>query len=193
MSRIEILGLEKKVLLHCCCAPCSSAILEWMVNNDIEPTLYFYNPNIYPKEEYDKRKLECIKHAGRLNLEIVDADYDHDEWLAVVTGLEDEPERGRRCAECFKMRLLGAATFAQNNRFHILTTTLTSSRWKDADQVAEAGRFAVSQVNGVEFWAQNWKKNGLSERRSILVKEFNFYNQQYCGCEYSVVVLKRGL
>lgn len=186
MPGIKIPSKGKKVLLHCCCAPCSSAILEWMANNGIKPTLFFYNPNIYPKEEYEKRKEECVKHAGRLNLEIVDADYDHNEWLVVVRGLEEEPERGQRCVECFKMRMIGAATFAQNNGFHILTTTLTSSRWKDADQVAEAGRFAVSQVTGVEFWAQNWKKNGLSERRSILVREFGFYNQLYCGCEYSI-------
>ena len=156
------------------------------MNNDIKPTLYFYNPNIFPREEYDKRKAECIRYAEHWNLKIVDSDYDHDEWLSVVNGLEQEPERGRRCSECFKIRLINAAKYAQNNGYQIITTTLSSSRWKDVEQVADAGRLAVSTVNDVEYWDQNWRKNGLSERRSILIKEFAFYNQQYCGCEFSM-------
>ena len=188
MANIELPKKGKNVLLHCCCAPCSSAIVEWMVNNGIKPTLYFYNPNIYPYVESEKRKVECIRYAGHWDLKIVDADYSHDEWLTGVTGLEHEPERGLRCMECFKMRLLKTAEYAQNNSYQIITTTLSSSRWKDAEQIAEAGRFAVSKVDGVNFWAQNWRKNGLSERRSALIKEFKFYNQQYCGCEFSVRV-----
>ncbi len=185
MAKIDIPDKGKNVLLHCCCAPCSSAIVEWMVNNGINPTLYFYNPNIFPFEEYDKRKAECIRYAGHWALKIVDADHDHDEWLSAVTGLEQEPERGHRCLECFKIRLLNTAIYAQNNGYQIITTTLSSSRWKDMEQISEAGKFAVSNVRNVEFWAQNWKKNGLSERRSTLIREFNFYNQQYCGCEFS--------
>ena len=84
------------LLLHTCCAPCSAAIIEWLLANDIRPTLFYCNPNIYPREEYDIRKAECTRYARSLGLDIVDADYDHEAWLAHMKGLEDEPERGRR-------------------------------------------------------------------------------------------------
>ena len=92
---------ETKVLLHTCCAPCSSAIIEAMMKNGITPVIYYCNPNIYPVEEYEIRKNECKRYAEALGLEIVDADYDHDNWLLQMKGLEDEPERGGRCLKCF--------------------------------------------------------------------------------------------
>ena len=86
----------ENVLLHSCCAPCSAAIVEWMLAQDIRPTLYYFNPNIFPQEEYEIRKSECSRYAQKLGLEIIDGDYDHTAWLSDVAGLEDEPERGKR-------------------------------------------------------------------------------------------------
>ena len=175
-----------QVLLHTCCAPCSSAIIECMMKHGITPTIYYCNPNIYPREEYEIRKNECSRYAKSLGLEIIDADYDHENWLQEMKGLEQEPERGPRCLKCFKYRLLKTAQYAQDHGFKVITTTLASSRWKSLEQIEEAGRFAESQTSGVVFWAQNWRKGGLSERRLQIIKEYNFYNQQYCGCEFSM-------
>jgi predicted adenine nucleotide alpha hydrolase (AANH) superfamily ATPase len=96
---------NKKVLLHCCCAPCASAIIEWLLQNSYNITLYFYNPNIFPEQEYLIRKEELLRYAKQLNLPVVDDDYRHDEWLKQVVGMELEPERGMRCVACFKLRL----------------------------------------------------------------------------------------
>ena len=255
---------ETTVLLHTCCAPCSSAIVEAMLNNGITPVIYYCNPNIYPHEEYEIRKNECTRYAEALGLEVVDADYDHDAWLDAVKGLEDEPERGGRCLKCFKMRLLRTAEYARSRGIKVITTTLASSRWKSLDQINEAGRWACSQLDadrvlsehigdnrlgvdmippddrvisghisavpfasarysmnieaamapindevsdglpqgavgdnrlGVDmippddrviWWDHNWRKGGLQERRLQIIKEYDFYNQLYCGCEFSM-------
>ena len=172
-------------MLHSCCAPCSSAIIECMVANGIRPTIYYYNPNIYPLEEYETRKAEAKRFVTSQGLMFVDADYDYDGWKEGVCGLENEPERGKRCLQCFKMRLLQTARYALEHGFTTFTTTLASSRWKSLEQIKEAGRWASEQVEGVTFWEQNWRKGGLQERRNQLLKEYGFYNQQYCGCEFS--------
>ena len=177
---------EKTVLLHTCCAPCSSAIIEAMLQNGITPVIYYCNPNIYPQEEYEIRKEECTRYAQALGLEIIDADYDHEEWLAKMTGLEDEPERGGRCLKCFKLRLLRTAEYARQRGINVIATTLASSRWKSLDQINEAGTWACEQAVTPVFWDKNWKKGGLQERRLQILKEFDFYNQQYCGCEFSM-------
>lgn len=182
---------QKKVLLHTCCAPCSSAIIEFLMSHEMEPVIYYCNPNIYPYEEYLIRKNECTRYARELGLEIVDADYDHQAWLETVRGLEDEPERGGRCAACFRMRLLQSARYASERGISVITTTLASSRWKSLEQIDEAGRWACSVVNAeardeaVRWWEKNWRKGGLQERRNQIIKEYGFYNQQWCGCEFS--------
>lgn len=194
---------ETKVLLHTCCAPCSSAIIEAMMQNGITPVIFYCNPNIYPQEEYEIRKNECTRYAESLGLEIIDDDYDHEAWLESVKGMENEPERGGRCLKCFKIRLLRTARYAAERGIRVITTTLASSRWKSLDQINEAGRWACSQINGclddirlgvetippddkVIWWDQNWRKGGLQERRLQIIKEYDFYNQQYCGCEFSM-------
>ena len=192
---------ETTVLLHTCCAPCSSAIIEAMMKNGITPVIYYCNPNIYPREEYEIRKNECTRYAQSLGLEIVDADYDHDNWLEAIKGLEDEPERGGRCLKCFKLRLLRTAEYAAGRGIKVITTTLASSRWKSLDQINEAGLWACRQVqetfemnnnqavppdDAVIWWNQNWRKGGLQERRLQIIKEYDFYNQLYCGCEFSM-------
>lgn len=176
----------EKVVLHTCCAPCASAIIEHLLNNNIEPVIYYCNPNIYPIEEYEKRKAEITKHAKELGLTIVDEDYNHEEWLCAVTGLEHEPERGKRCLECFKYRMHKTAQWAVENGYQTFTTTLASSRWKLQTQIDEAGFEAENRNPGSKYWDRNWRKGGLSERRSQLVKELGFYNQTYCGCEFSI-------
>lgn len=175
-----------RVLLHTCCAPCSSAIIECLMRSGITPTIYYCNPNIYPEEEYLIRKNECSRYAESLGLDIVDADYDHAEWLEAVRGLEGEPERGGRCLQCFRLRLDRAAEYAEEHGFRVLTTTLASSRWKSLDQINEAGRWAVSRHPAVLWWDRNWRKGGLQERRGQIIREYGFYNQQYCGCEFSI-------
>lgn len=194
---------ETTVLLHTCCAPCSSAIIEAMMQNGITPVIYYCNPNIYPQEEYEIRKNECTRYAQALGLEIVDADYDHENWLCEMKGLENEPERGGRCLKCFKLRLLRTARYARERGIKVITTTLASSRWKSLDQINEAGQWACDQLGAVDgsrlgvemippddskviWWDQNWRKGGLQERRLQIIKEYDFYNQRYCGCEFSM-------
>ena len=193
-----------EVLLHACCAPCSSAIVEWMLANGVRPTIFYYNPNIWPREEYEIRKNESKRHAEGLGIQWIDGDYDHEEWRNEVSRCEDydytsEPERGRRCEQCFTLRLTRTARKAQELGLRYFATTLASSRWKSLEQIERAGRRAeqtvnaqcsmfnvqCSMFNGVVFWAQNWRKGGLQERRNQLLKEYGFYNQQYCGCEFS--------
>ena len=214
---IEVPGGEKTVLLHTCCAPCSSAIIECMMKNGITPVIYYCNPNIYPREEYEIRKEECTRYAKALGLEIVDADYDHENWLKEVAGLEGEPERGGRCLKCFKLRLYRTAQYAAQRGIGAITTTLASSRWKSLEQINEAGEWACGMVRGdfstalemteevpemteevpdmkgealemkgPVWWDQNWRKGGLQERRLQIIKEYDFYNQLYCGCEFSM-------
>ena len=173
------------MLLHACCAPCSSAIVEWMLQNGVRPTIFYFNPNIFPRQEYNIRKEESKRHAESLGLQWIDGDYDHESWLEAVKGLEGEPERGSRCLQCFRFRLLAAAHEARQLGLKHFTTTLASSRWKSIEQITEAGLAAQAAVPGTEFWAQNWRKGGLSDRRNQLLREYGFYNQQYCGCEFS--------
>ena len=191
------------VLLHACCAPCSSAIVEWMLQHDIRPTIFYFNPNIYPREEYEIRKNESKRHAESLGIRWIDGDYDHEVWLQQVQGLESEPERGSRCLQCFRMRLTATALQAQQLGIQYFATTLASSRWKSLEQINQAGLQAQEAVNAQLstlnskpsnlkpqispiFWAQNWRKGGLQDRRNQLLREYNFYNQQYCGCEFSM-------
>lgn len=194
-----------EVLLHACCAPCSSAIVEWMLAHGVRPTIFYYNPNIFPREEYEIRKNESKRHAEGLGLTWIDGDYDHEQWLKGVCGLEGsldpeehfqnemakEPERGRRCLLCFTLRLTAAAREAKALGLRHFATTLASSRWKSLEQIEQAGHLAEQTVEGTVFWAQNWRKDGLQERRNQLLKEYGFYNQLYCGCEFSQTSFSR--
>ncbi len=154
------------------------------MKEEYTPVVFFFNPNIAPREEYEKRKTELIHHCKRLNLEFYDADYDHESWLTAVQGLENEPERGKRCEVCFRVRLLAAAQKAKALGIDCFTTSLASSRWKSLEQINAAGKFASEQT-GVRFWDRNWRKGGLQERRNELLKLYGFYNQTWCGCEFS--------
>lgn len=175
----------RELLLHACCAPCSSAIVEWLMQHGIRPVIFYYNPNIFPREEYEIRKQESKRHAESLGLTWIDGNYDHEQWRQDVCGLEGEPERGLRCEQCFILRLKATALQTKKLGLKFFTTTLASSRWKSLEQIERAGHVAEQSVEGTVFWAQNWRKGGLYERRNQLLKEYGFYNQQYCGCEFS--------
>ncbi len=177
---------EDKILLHACCAPCSSAIVELLAQQGYKVAVFYSNTNIYPYKEYLTRKEECKRYAEHYNFEFIDDDYDHIEWRRSIKGLEKEPEKGKRCLHCFQYRLERAAKYANNNGYNVLTTTLASSRWKDLNQVNYAGEFACALFPKVKWWEKNWRKDGLQERRNKLIKELGFYNQEYCGCEFSM-------
>lgn len=174
-----------RILLHACCAPCSGAVVEWMVAEGMRPTLFFSNANIHPEAEYALRRSELLRYAGIFGLEVVDDVYDHSAWLQAVAGLENEAERGARCLQCFRFRLSRAARYAAEHGFDTLATTLASSRWKSLEQVDDAGRAACADVQGVQWWGKNWRKDGLQQRRGEIIREQAFYNQNYCGCEFS--------
>ncbi len=185
---LEVPEGKKRILLHCCCAPCSGAVVECLVQNGLRPTLFFSNSNIVPREEYDLRRSELTRYARLFGLEVVDDEYDHEAWLDFTIGhdkaLEKVPERGPRCLRCFRFRLQRAAQYAAANGYDVLTTTLASSRWKSLEQVDEAGRLACENMQ-VIWWNMNWRKGGLQPRRSEIIKEQQFYNQTFCGCEFS--------
>lgn len=176
---------QHSVLLHACCAPCSAAIVECLLRNGIKPTAFFSNSNIFPLQEYEIRKQELIRFLSEQGVPYVEDKYDHAQWLDAIRGLEQEPERGNRCSACFHFRLKRAALFAQTHGYRWLTTTLASSRWKNIAQIDQAGHAAVADFPDVEWWEQNWRKGGLQMRRGELLRLNGFYNQQYCGCEFS--------
>ena len=177
---------EAGVMLHVCCAPCSGAIIEALAKEGIRPVVFFSNSNIAPKEEYELRLRECRRYCDKYGLELIEDEYDHCAWVAAAArGREQEPERGSRCQACFRFRLLRAAREASRRGLGLLATSLASSRWKDLAQVDEAGRFACSLFPGLRWWGRNWRAGGLQQRRSEIICEENFYNQNYCGCEFS--------
>ena len=182
--KLEMPNKEKKLLLHSCCAPCAGEIMEAVAASGIETTIYFYNPNIHPKEEYEIRKDENIRFAEKLGFDFIDADYDKDNWFDRVKGLEDEPERGERCTVCFDMRFERTALYAYENNFKIFATTLGISRWKDLDQINNSGLRAANRYNSLGFWDFNWRKQGGSSRMLEISKKEKFYKQEYCGCVY---------
>lgn len=185
-SKLFLPNGENKVLLHSCCAPCSGNILERLVDSNIDTTIYYYNPNIYPQDEYDRRKEENKRFAFKLNIPFIDADYDSDNWIAHINGLENEPERGKRCSKCFDIRLQKTAHFAIKNNFKIFATTLGISRWKDLAQVNQSGINAAKSYKGLTFWDFNWRKEGGSIQMYETAKKENFYSQNYCGCVFSL-------
>ena len=174
------------VLLHSCCAPCSSAILEWPLKNGRKPTVFYFNPNIFPEAEYLLRKNEAKRWCEKLGVPFVDGDYDHDLWRRAVKGLENEPERGRRCRVCFGVRMEATAQMAEKLGIPSFTTTLAGSRWKRLEQIREAALEAAERHPGTSYWDMNWRKGGLQQRRGEIIAEEGFYNQLWCGCEFSM-------
>ncbi len=175
-----------QLLLHSCCAPCAGELMESFLESGIRYTIFFYNPNIHPRKEYDIRKEENIRFAQKHGVPFVDADYDTDNWFARAKGLENEPERGARCTMCFDMRFERTALYAVENGFSVITSSLGISRWKDMNQINGCGARAVAPYEGLTYWDYNWRKGGGSQRMIEISKREQFYQQEYCGCVYSL-------
>lgn len=175
-----------KVLLHSCCAPCSGEVMEAMLASGIDYTIFFYNPNIHPEKEYLLRKEENIRFAEKHGVPFIDADYDTDNWFARAKGMENEPERGIRCTMCFDMRFERTALYAHEHGFPVITSSLGISRWKNMDQINDCGKRAAAKYPDMIYWDYNWRKKGGSARMIEISKRENFYQQEYCGCVYSL-------
>ncbi len=178
-------GLDN-VLLHSCCAPCAGEVMLAIKASGIEQTVFFYNPNIHPREEYELRKLENKRFCDKHGIGFIDADYDKDNWFERVKGLENEPERGKRCTVCFDMRFERTALYAHEHKIRVISSTLGISRWKNMDQINNCGIRATSNYDDVIYWTYNWRKQGGAPRMIELAKQENFYQQEYCGCVYSL-------
>ena len=176
-----------KVLLHVCCGPCSSAVLEYLTQY-FDLTLLWYNPNIYPEAEFDLRLETLKKLIGDMGLadrvKLLTQPHRSDEYYARVKGLEDEPEGGKRCTECFRLRLEEAAKAAKAGGFDYFCTTLTLSRHKDAVRINTLAE-EIAQREGVKWLPSDFKKRDGENRSIELCEQYHVYRQLYCGCEYS--------
>lgn len=174
-----------KFLLHTCCAPCSIAIIDEL-KNQFNLSVFFYNPNIFPEEEYDKRKIEVIKVCQEWGVPMIDLDYEAEEWCKKVSsGLENMPEGGSRCELCFKFRLAKTAKYAAKNDFQYFGTSLTSGRNKKAEIIHPIGR-EFAKYYKIKFYDVDWKQDGRQEKAKQMIDKRGIYRQNYCGCQYSL-------
>lgn len=176
-------GTLQKLLLHVCCAPCSPYVVE-QLSKEYDVTLYFYNPNIHPEEEYRLRLSELIDWAEAINVQLIEDVYDDNRWFEKTAGLENEPERGARCDVCFDLRLGRTANKAAELGIEIFGTVLTVSPHKDAVAINRIGE-SVAESQKVEFLLSDWKKKEGFKVTSRMGKELKFYRQDYCGCVFS--------
>lgn len=182
---------KEKILLHICCAVCGAYLVE-LLKEKFEVILYYFNPNIWPQEEYNRR-LDSVKAlAEYFNTELIVEDYDHISWLEKIKGLEEEPEGGKRCEICFKERLLKTLNYAIENKINYFTTTLPISPYKSKELINEIGekissdrRTIFLSFSEIEKMFQEEKKE-LWQKTRELAKVLNFYHQKYCGCEFSL-------
>ena len=175
---------EEKLLLLSCCAPCSCGVIQQLAARGRKFTVLFYNPNVTPEEEYQKRLEENKRVCMRFNVPFVQLPYEPEVWHQAVRGLENEPERGKRCSVCFELRLKQAARYAKEHGFTAFSSVLGISRYKDLNQVNAAAQNAA-QAAGIVYDMTNWRKGGTEQLRAALMKEMQIYSQKYCGCIYS--------
>ncbi len=173
---------SKKLLLVSCCAPCSVGVISELKEKGVDFAILFYNPNIRPKEEYIRRRDENARVCKDFGIPFIELEYDPKVWECATKGLENEPEKGRRCDICFYLRLKKACEYAKENGFSKVGSVLGISRWKDFDQVCCAGKKAEAET-GIPYDTTNWRKNGGLEKSERLAKEMNLYRQTYCGCK----------
>ena len=183
---LELPNGADQLLLHSCCAPCSGEVMEALLASGITYTMFFYNPNIHPMKEYLLRKEENIRFADKHGVPFVDCDYDTDNWFARAKGMEKMPERGPRCAMCFDMRFERTALYAHENGFSVICSSLGISRWKDMNQINDCGARAAAKYDGMKYWDFNWRKGGGAQRMIEISKRERFYQQEYCGCVFSL-------
>lgn len=177
---------EPKVLLHCCCAACTGEIIELLIDSNIQPAVFFCNPNIMPEQEYELRKKDVMRFAKQKGVIVIDSDYSPQKWLSFVEVFKNEPEGGKRCEACFLSRLKETARCAHVNGFSIFTSTLGISRHKNFKLVTSCGQQAAKEYPGLKYWDYNWRKKGGSMRMPIIADKHKFYLQDYCGCIFSL-------
>lgn len=184
-EKIRKSGRKPSLLLHACCAPCSSAVLECLCDI-FSVTLYFYNPNISPTEEFEFRlaELKRLVTEMRLDISVIAPKYDNGEFESVVKGMEDMAEGGARCAVCYRLRLERAVRYAEEHGFDYVTTTLSVSPYKNAALLNELGNELTQNLN-VRYLTSDFKKKNGYKRSCELSAEYNLYRQNYCGCVYS--------
>ena len=174
------------MVLHSCCAPCSGEVIAAIHASGIAVQVLFYNPNIHPREEYSLRKEENIALCEELDIPFHEGDYQTDDWFARVRGMEWEPERGERCTRCFDMRFERTALFAHEQGIAVFSSCLGISRWKNMRQINQCGTRAASRYPGMVYWDFNWRKQGGAGRMIEIAKARRMYQQEYCGCVYSL-------
>lgn len=174
---------KKSILLHSCCAPCSSSVLH-KISEYFDVTVVYYNPNIYPQGEYEKRKLEQIKLLNIMQIPFLDSDYNENDFLNAVVGLENEKEGGARCNKCFLIRLDETARLAKQKGFDFFGTTLTVSPHKNAETINQIGA-ALADKYGIKYLFSDFKKEDGYLNSIKLSKQYNLYRQDYCGCKFS--------
>jgi len=177
----------KRILLHVCCGPCSTEVIDRLAAGNCALVVFFYNPNIFPKEEYERRMEEAERFAAGRNIRFIKGDRDHDKWLEAVEGLEHEPEGGKRCMACFAFRLGEAAMMARREGAEAFTTTLTISPHKNATDVNFAGEEA-GKKESVPFISEDFKKKNGFLKSCRAAREAKMYRQDYCGCEFSMTL-----
>ena len=185
LEKIKDLSTKPKLLLHACCGPCSSYVIEYL-SSFFDITIYYYNPNIYPEEEYIRRKEEAKRFIDLFNKDVkfIECRYNPDEYYLSVKGLEELGEKSKRCYECYKLRMKEAAIYAKDNNYDYFTTTLSISPYKVSSWINEIGESLSNEIGIKYLYADFKKKNGF--KRSLeLSKEYNMYRQDYCGCLYS--------
>ncbi|MCR5507255.1 MAG: epoxyqueuosine reductase QueH [Lachnospiraceae bacterium] len=183
---LEGLVNRPSLLLHSCCGPCSSYVLSYLCNY-FDITLLYFNPNIYPAQEYEKRlgeQLKIIKCLG-LDIRVIKGTYDPDVFYAAARGFEDEPEGGQRCLKCYELRMREAAIYARDGGYDYFATTLSVSPHKDADAINDIGERLFKEY-GVKHLPSDFKKRDGYKRSVELSKEYGLYRQDYCGCIYSL-------
>jgi predicted adenine nucleotide alpha hydrolase (AANH) superfamily ATPase len=163
-------------------------MVEEMVSSDSveEVVVFFYNPNIHPRKEYEIRKEENKRYCEKIGVPFIDCDYDMENWYKRMKGMEYDPERGHRCTECFDMRMERAALYAHEHDFHAIATTNATSRWKDAKQVDDSGYRSAARYEGLKYWSYNWQSDEMTIRKYQISATEKFYKQEYCGCSYSL-------
>ena len=176
---------REKILLLSCCAPCSCAVIKTLAEQKQNFAVVFYNPNIRPFAEYEKRRNENERVCRLYGVPFLELEYDNERWCALTKGLENEPERGKRCSVCFEMRLTRVMQYARENGYSAVASVLGVSRWKNLAQVNEAANRA-SAVTNVPYVQIEGRKHGMQELRAQLIKELNLYNQLYCGCKPAI-------
>lgn len=183
----ELKGRKPSLLLHSCCAPCSTAVIT-RLKDYFDVTIFYYNPNIEPLEEYLKRKEEQIRLINEIskvnNVDILDCDYDNDKYNALIKGLEKEPERGNRCKVCYLMRMEKTAETASENNYDYFCTTLSVSPYKNAEWINEYGKELENKYN-IKWLYSDFKKKDGYKNSILLSNKYNLYRQNYCGCIYS--------